>query len=251
MKKYILFFVAVVSVITVKAQAGYNYYELGVGAGASYMRGYTNVPRQDNHIGFNLNFIYNYNPYLPIEAEIQKGTLSGGGLTVDRDRYGRQFTNNFLAFYLHADVQLGAFIDYGNDWFLNRIKNFYAGTGIGLVDNNNTVQRYNILPNMGYPLPPDPGAYKFPGKDKSINFSIPFRFGYEFKIFDSYDEPSMAITLGYVHYLVFGEGLDGYDDPPSKFKNNATNQYRQFTVGFKYFFGTTVAYNKLVKHYGF
>jgi len=251
LKKYILFFVAVIAVVGAKAQAGYNYYEFGIGGGASYMRGYTNIPRQDNNIGFNGNFTYNYNPYIPIELELQKGMLSGGGLTVDKDRYGRKFTNNFLALYLHADVQLGAVIDYGNGWFLNVVKNFYLGSGIGLVRNNNTVQRYNILPNMGYPLPPDPGAYKFPGSDQSTNFSIPLRVGYEFKIFDSYNEPGWAIDIGYVHNIVFGEGLDGYDDPISKFKNNATNQYRQFTIGFKYFFGNTVSYNKLVRDYGF
>jgi hypothetical protein len=108
LKKYILFFVAVIAVVGAKAQAGYNYYEFGIGGGASYMRGYTNIPRQDNNIGFNGNFTYNYNPYIPIELELQKGQLSGGGLTVDKDRFGRKFTNNFLALYLHADVQLGA-----------------------------------------------------------------------------------------------------------------------------------------------
>jgi hypothetical protein len=245
LKKYILFFVLAVTAIGVKAQAGYNYYQFGVGVGASYERGYTNIPRQDQNIAFNGNLIYNYNPYIPIELEIQKGKLSGGGLTVDRDRYGRQYTNNFLAIYLHADVQLGSFIDYGNDWFLNVVKNFYAGTGIGLLKNNNTVQRTNvILANGGL-------DYVFPGSDKRTNYSIPLRVGYEFKIFDSYDEPGWAIDIGYVHNLVFGEGLDGYDDPTSKFKNNATNQYRQFTIGFKYFFGTTVSYTKLVKDYGF
>lgn len=209
------------------------------------MRGYTNIPRQDNNIGFNGNFTYNYNPYIPIELELQKGMLSGGGLTVDKDRYGRKFTNNFLALYLHADVQLGAVIDYGNGWFLNVVKNFYLGSGIGLVRNNNKVQRTNvILANGGT-------DYVFPGSDQSTNFSIPLRVGYEFKIFDSYNEPGWAIDIGYVHNIVFGEGLDGYDDPTAKFKNNATNQYRQFTIGFKYFFGNTVSYNKLVRDYGF
>ena len=82
LKKYILFFVFTASAIVAKAQAGYNYYEWGVGAEASYERGYTNVPRQDNDIGFAGKFIYNYNPYLPIELEVQGGHLSGGGLTV-------------------------------------------------------------------------------------------------------------------------------------------------------------------------
>jgi hypothetical protein len=245
LKIYILFFFGVIAAIGAKAQAGYNYYQFGIGGGASYERGYTNVPRQDNSIGFNANLTYNYNPYLPIELEIQKGKLSGGGLTVDKDRYGRKFTNNFIALYLHADVQLGSFIDYGNGWFLNVVKNFYVGSGIGLVRNNNTVQRTNVILAYG------PLTYVFPGSDQSTNYAVPLRFGYEFKIFDSYDQPGWAIDIGYVHNLVFGEGLDGYDDPTSKFKNNATNQYRQFTIGFKYFFGTTVSYNKLVKEYGF
>lgn len=245
MKKYILLFVFAASAAFAKAQAGYNYYEWGIGAEASYERGYTNVPRQDNNIGFAGKLIYNYNPYLPIELEIQAGHLSGGGLTVDKDKYGRQFSNHFIAAYLHADVHLGAIIDYGDDWFLNRIKNFYLGTGFGLVDNNNKVQRTNVIPQNGSL------DYVFPGKDKSTNFAIPLRVGYEFKIYDSYDQPGWAIDVGYIHTLVFGEGLDGYDDPSSKFKNNATNQYRQFVIGFKYFFGNTVAFNKLVKNYGF
>ncbi|ASU32431.1 porin family protein [Mucilaginibacter xinganensis] len=245
MKKYILFFVIVIAAIGVKAQAGYNYYEFGVGGGASYERGYTNIPRQDNNIGFNLNLTYNYNPYLPIELEIQKGQLSGGGLTVALDRYGRKFTNNFLALYLHADIQLGSFIDYEHDWFLNAVKGFYVGSGVGFVRNNNTVQRTNVILANG------PTTYIFPGSDQSTNISVPLRVGYEFKIFDSYQQPAWAIDIGYVHNIVFGEGLDGYDDPSSKFKNNATNQYRQFTIGFKYFFGNTVSYTKLVRDYGF
>jgi len=239
LKKNILFFVALFAAITVKAQSGYNYYEFGIGADASYERGYTNITQQNNHIGFNGNLIYNYSPYLPIEAELQTGQLSGGGPAPSQDPFGRQYVNNYKAALLHADVQLGATIDYSGSWILNIIKNFYAGTGIGLIDNNNTVQRTSIY---------EP-SYVFPGKDHSIDFMVPLRFGYEFKIWDSYDQPSMAIDLGYVHNLVFGEGLDGYDDPESKFKNNATNQYRQITIGFKYFFGTTVAYNKLIREF--
>jgi len=245
LKRYILLIALVISAVAANAQAGYNYYQFGVGFGASYERGYTNIPKQSQNFTGQIFGTYNFNPYIPMELELQRGNLSGGGLTVDKDRYGRQFTNNFLALYMHADVQLGAFIDYENDWFLNAVKGFYAGTGIGLVSNNNKVQRTNvILANGGT-------DYVFPGKDKSINFSIPLRVGYEFKIYDSYAEPGWAIDVGYVHNIVFGEGLDGYDDPTSKFKNNATNQYRQFTIGFKYFFGTTVSYNKLVRTYGF
>lgn len=82
------------------------------------------------------------------------------------------------------------------------------------MNDNNRVQRYNIYPWNG------PLSYRFPGKDKGINFSLPFRFGYEF---NQYNEPALAIDLGYQHCMVFGKGLDGYDDSVNKFKNNATN----------------------------
>jgi hypothetical protein len=245
LKKYILFLAITMAAVTVRAQSGYNYQEWGAGLDVSYIRGYTNVQQQYSHPAASLNVIYNYNPYVPIVLEVQKGTLSGGGLTANIDKYGRQYTNNYLAFYTHVDIQLGSTIDYEGSWFLNVIKNFYLGSGVGFVINNNTVQRTNIIPANG------PLDYVFPGNDHSVNFAVPLRTGYEFKIWDEYNEPSMAITLGYTHNIVFGEGLDGYNDPPSKFKNNAINQYRQIVIGFKYYFGNVVSYNKLIRAFNY
>lgn len=235
--------------VLAKAQLGYNYKPFGIGLDINYERGYTNLNRQDEHIGANINFIYNYSPYIPVVAELQFGTLSGGGLTPDKDRYGRQYTNNYEAFLVHTDFQLGEVIDYSRSDLLNILKNFYFGSGIGFVFNNNTVQRHNIydgtggLPNNG------PSSYIFPGTDNSINMTIPLRFGYEFKVYNYYEEPYLAFDIGYVHNLVFGEGLDGYDDPESKFKNNATNQYRQIQVGIKFFFGNITSFNKLIRRF--
>ncbi len=216
-----------------------------VGGDLSYERGYTNITKQFDHIAFNVNAIYNYNPYVPVEAEIQSGTLSGGGLAPDLDPYGREYTNHYVAVIFHVDAQLGSVIDYSDSWILNAIKNFYAGTGFGFVSSSNTVQRYSIYA----PPYPQPGYYKFPGEDHNFDFMVPLRAGYEFKIFDDYNEPSMAIDIGYVHSFAFAEGLDGYDDPESKFKNNAIDQYRQITIGFKYFFGRVVSYNKLIRDF--
>ena len=75
----------------------------------------------------------------------------------------------------------------------------------------------------------------------------PIRFGYEIKFYDVYYEPKMAIDLMYIHNFAYGEGLDGYNDPSDKFKNNSVDQYRQIVIGFKYFFGTVVSYNKLIR----
>lgn len=239
MKKYILFFVTSFAALTVKGQSGYNYQEWGIGGGLSYERGYTNITQQNNHLGFDLTATYNYNPYLPIEAEIQLGTLSGGGAAPNLDPYGRQYVNNYKALLFHADFQLGSGIDYEGSWFLTLAKNFYIGSGFGFIFNANKVTRYS----------PYESTYKFPGSDNSINIAFPIRVGYEFKLYDDYNEPSWAIDVGYVHSLVFGEGLDGYNDPPSKFKNNAIDQYRQISIGFKYYFGTVVSYNKLIRDF--
>jgi hypothetical protein len=231
----------VFSACIVNAQIGYNYKEFAIGLDINYERGFTNVNKQYNHVGESINFIYNYSPYVPITAELQFGTLSGGGLTPDLDKYGRQYTNQYEALYLHGDLMLGELVDYSESYFMGAIKGFYFGSGIGFVFNNNTVQRTNVLPQNG------PLDYVFPGSDHSINIAVPLRFGYEFKIYNPYEEPYMAIDIGYTHNLVFGEGLDGYDDPSNKFKNNATNQYRMITVGVKFSFGNVTSYTKVIR----
>lgn len=239
--------------MAVKAQEGYNYKEFAIGLDVSYERGYTNVQRQDNHISENINFTYNYSPYIPITAELQFGTLSGGGITPDKDKYGRQYTNSYEAFLVHGDLQLGEVIDYSENDILNIIKNFYFGSGVGFVFNNNTVQRTNLYygETVGGITYPNNGSqnYVFPGSNSSINLAVPLRFGYEFKLYNDFQEPFMAIDLGYVHNLVFGEGLDGYDDPSNKFKNNAANQYRQIVIGVKFNFGNITSFNKLIRRF--
>lgn len=247
MKKLILFSVFALAAIVVKAQAGYNYKEFAIGLDIGYARGYTNLNRQDNNLTESINFTYNYSPYIPITAELQFGKLSGGGITADKDPAGRMYVNKFEAFVVHGDFQLGEVIDYSESDILNVVKNFYIGSGAGFVFNNNTVQRTNTIPERGPTSGPD--VYHFPGKDNSINITVPLRFGYEFKIYNDYEEPYMAIDIGYVHNLVFGEGLDGYDDPSAKFKNNATNQYRQFTIGVKFNFGNVTSFNKLIRRF--
>ncbi len=163
----------------------------------------------------------------------------GNTLAPNLDPYGRFYINNYKAFILHADFQLGAGIDYSDSWFLNIVKNFYGGTGLGVISNTNTVQRTSVV---------DP-TYVFPGTNSSIDLMVPIRVGYEFKIYDNYNEPGMAIDIGYIHTFAFGEGLDGYNDPSSKFKNNSLDQYRQIAIVFKYFFGRVVSYNKLITNF--
>src|SRR6185295_10764919 len=98
------------------------------------------------------------------------------------------------------------------------------GTGFGFISNNLVTQRTS---------PTDP-TYVFPGSDNGLNIMVPIRFGYEIKIMNAFGEPFIRIDLGYIHNVVFGNGLDGYADPASHFKNNFPDQYRQISFGIKY-----------------
>jgi hypothetical protein len=98
LKKFILLFVLAFTLTAVKAQSGFNYYEFGVGLGGSYGKAQADLKKQDYHPAFNLNFVYNYSPYLPITAEFQKGTFSGGGRNRSEDLSGRYFTNSYFSF---------------------------------------------------------------------------------------------------------------------------------------------------------
>lgn len=237
MKKIILILALTVTAISARAQAYYNFREWGVGVEAGGTKSFVDLAKTDISYSASASLIYNYSPYVPIALEFQVGRLSGGGTSVQEDEHTRSFVNNYKAIFIHADVQLGELLDYSDNTFNNLVKGFYLGSGGGLVFNNNKTNRYS-LNNIGY---------RFPGEDKTINGAIPLRIGYEFKIYDYYGEPTLRLDIGYRHYLVFGEGLDGYADPQEKFKNNAVDQYAQFTLGLKYNFGRTVYYSKSIR----
>jgi len=241
LKKIFLLFALTFSFIIVKAQGDYNFMPWGVGGGISTIRGYTNVAKQNNTLAAFGTFTWYYTPYVPITAELQAGRLWGGSRVTDE--YRREYENNYIAFLIHGELQLGQVINYQYSNFLNVLKNIYFGPGFGFVDNNVQNQRYNLI-DQGYPV----GTYRFPGSDHSIDPEFSVRVGYELKFYNEYDEPYLRVDFEYTHNTVYGEGLDGYDDPPNKFKNQYPDQYRQITIGVKYDFGLIRAYTKRIKN---
>lgn len=217
------------TVFSLKAQVDVNYTQYGIGGGVSSVRGYTNLNTQFDHFAQYANFTYYYTGYIPLSFEVQKGVLSGGGVTIDP--YGRAYTDNYLSFGIRGDFQLGQIIDQ-DDLFSTLAKGFYSGTGVGYIINKDNVQRTNVILANG------PLTYVFPGSDNSASIVVPLRFGYEIRIMNSFNEPFIRIDIGYVQNIVFGKGLDGYDDPAGHFKNNAPDQYRQISLGIKFDFGS-------------
>ncbi|MVN20026.1 hypothetical protein [Mucilaginibacter arboris] len=218
------------------AQLSYNFSNYSIGAGSGLTRAFADVAKQINKTAYFVNLNYNYSPFTTFTGELQIGKLAGGDIVTDP--YKRAFENSFKAAIIYADFQAGEYIEYRYSSFLNIIKNFYAGTGIGVIHNSMSfIQRTSL---------DDPG-YIFPGQDASTELMLPVRFGYEFKLYNSYHEPYIRINAGCQMNWVYGEGLDGYNDPPTKFKNHYVDRYGMIGAGIKYSFGNAVSYKKPIR----
>jgi hypothetical protein len=232
-KKLLLVFFVFTQAIAAKSQS-YNYNLFGFGGNISAVYPYTDLAIGKNTNAFNITAYYNLTPYVPIGLEYQMGTLSGGD--VEADVHGRAYTNKYKAVILHADLYMGQLIEYNFSTFQHIIKDIYIGTGVGLI-NNNLTDIVRVQPGTGY---------IFPGKDKSTGIMVPMRVGYEFRINNNFGEQFMGINIGYITNVTWGEGLDGYSDPPKDFKNNAPDLYRQIIVGVKFNFGPMRSFYKQI-----
>ena len=239
MKKHLLFIALVLVFCKANAQRSLNYASYGFGVSGGVNRPFADLKKKFDNASLSATAYYYYTPFVPIGLEFQMGKLAGGGNTVAEDKDTRRFLNKYKALMLHMDVQLGEIIDYQGNSFLNVLKNFYAGAGIGGISNNVDVNRQSLLDN----------SYTFPGKDKSINLIVPLRLGYEFKFYNEYDEPNIRLDIGYQHYVTIGEGIDGYADPSTKFKNNALDQFRTIMIGIKFLIGGENSADKDIRGY--
>lgn len=220
------------------AQLSYNFKGYSIGVGGGVATAFADLAEHSSKSAYFANLNYNYTPYTTFTIEYQTGELVGGNIISNKDT--RAFKNNFNAILIYADVQAGEFINYRNRTFLNIIKNFYLGAGLGFIDNRMAfVQRNSLI---------DP-SYTFPGKDASTEQMLSLRLGYEFKFFNAYQEPGIRMRIGAESNLAYGEGLDGYDDPESKFKNHKVDRYTIISLSVRYSFGHSVSYKKPIRSY--
>jgi hypothetical protein len=241
LRKLALLFILVCLQLTVKAQDSYNYSQYGIGFFGSSNFPYADLRSGNQGKTYNITGYYNLTPYIPLGLEFQFGSLSGGSILTDS--YKRQYDNHYKAVIVHGDFALGEILNYDGSALLKVFKDFYVGTGVGLINNNMAfIQRTNLIGSKDQPA----GTYTFPGKNSGINLMVPLRIGYEYKIYNAYDEPFIGINIGYIHNMTWGEGLDGYTDPSSGFKNNAPDQYRQIIVGIKFNFGGSIPFIKAI-----
>ena len=209
-----------------KAQIGYDYAQYDIGFGAAMNKVYGDAQTIKTTPSIHFNFNYNQTPYLNYILEVEAGKLEGGNAL--KDTTGRQFSNSFTAVDFRVQVQAGELIDYSRSPFANALKNLYISTGIGMVVNDLTTNRYSyLIPN-----------YYTPGEDHSEEIFIPARIGYEFKIYNQYQEPSVKIDFGYQVNFIMGDELDGFE------AGKSNDKYSEIVVGVKFALGSVTSYRK-------
>jgi hypothetical protein len=208
-----------------------NYFGMSYGFGGGINKSYTDVYK--GSYGYTAYGVLDYHitPFVTIGLEGQYGRVQGGD--IETDLHNRQFVNKYTAISANAKVMLGELVNYDRSEFLYNIRGLYAGLGLGVINNKITdIVRYK--PSWAAY---DPGYGPFPGKDKSLNLLIPINFGFNYYINDGYGYMRYIININAQSNFTFGEGLDGYNDSSTKFKNYSPDVYNAYTIGFKYMFG--------------
>jgi hypothetical protein len=212
-----------------RAQLGFDYSEWEIGAGVGLTSVMGNAETQTITPVVHLNLTFNSTPYVNWVFEAQMGRIAGGDSLTSAS--GRQFTGDLTAFVFRGQLQLGEILDYEKSPFKNAIKNLYISAGVGYAVSHITdISRYSIK---------NPGEYT-PGPLNSQEPFIPLRIGYEFKVFNKYQQPSFKIDLAYAYNYVLSDNFDGY-----VVGANHRDVYTQICIGFKFAFGgDIISYRK-------
>lgn len=224
MKNIIITLFILASALHSKAQVGYNYsqYEFGIG-GAYNNRVNSDYLRYQAKYAANLSFTYNYTPFMNYVVEFQAGTLAGDSLTyTPKVRYEDQYTSLAFRFQLQA----GELMDYDGSSINNALKNFYIGAGVGVIYTN--TKNYS--------------ADTLAMQQQTSNIFLPLKIGYEFKVFNSYDEPWMKVDLGYQVNFTLTDRLDGL------VSGNNKDSFTQFAVNLKFELGGSTSYRKRISY---
>jgi len=111
-----------------------------------------------------------------------------------------------------------------------------------IVSGGNTLNMLAIWKAQGIDTIQIPGYYT-PGLINSNEPFIPFRIGYEFKIFNEYEQANIKIDLAYQYNMVFGDNVDGFT------AGNNNDVYVQYTIGVKFAIGSgNTSYKKQIPY---
>ncbi len=223
MKKFNILILIIL--FSLSASAQYNYYKFSAGVGGGVNQSFADVIKHPLGRTISVAADFNINPFVSAGLEFQSGSITGGDKLTDP--HLRFFKNNYSALIASGKIELAQVVDFDQSNFLYAIRGTYLGTGIGFV-NNNMKDIVRIQPGTGH---------VFPGVSKSMNLMVPANIGVNFDIADRYGFTRYKVNLNYQFNVTFGEGLDGYNDPPLIFRNNNPDMYSFASVTVKVCFG--------------
>jgi len=229
-KSFIVTTVICLFALTSKAQLGYMYSPVDLGVAGTVNTVYGDSKIQQNKFSGDVSLSYNQTPFVNYVFDFQAGNLSGGN--IKKNIYGSQFSNNYTAYTGRAQLQLGEITDYSQSAIANAFKNLYLSTGVGFIVNDASAVHYVV--SQGNPYAST--------QSNSTEAFIPIRIGYEFKLFNAYNEPTIKFDLAYQTNYVLGDEIDALK------LGNSNDIFTQFSLGVKFAIGTPTSYRKQISY---
>jgi hypothetical protein len=189
--------------------------------------------------GFGASLDYFLTPYASFGLEYNSIQLKDGP-----DQHNRAFISKFSSIEVNGTLAAGQIIDASYHSIINEFKNLNISLGAGIISGTNNVNDYdpnldqtnNGGTNNQLPFSRQHGGDIGKSEFKNI-LAIPVGIGYYRNIYNTYDEAMVQIGLKYKTVFTLTDDLDGFNDDPTRFKNNSNDVYSTLSLSIKFIFG--------------
>lgn len=195
---------------------------------------------------------YYFTPFINAGLEYNIVQLKDGP-----DKHKRQFVSDFSTIEIRGSVALGQLVDYKYNDLLYVMRGLNFGLGYGVLSGSNNVKDFDpILDKRNdQTLPEEDRVNQNPlgarqhkgdiGKKDFKNVSMfPITIGYNYIIYNQYDEQQILLGLNWKTVFTNSDDIDGFNDDPTKFANKAKDMYSVVGISVKYMFGTKSLFYK-------
>lgn len=208
-----------------RAYSQFNYYKLTASARVGPTLSYGDLP--GSGLGYAWCTIAGYRPtpYTLAQLELQTGILSGA----ENNGY-RFFRNGYRSVSGQFQLELRQFRPIREVRLLAPLRLLNIGAGAGVLFNRQRDIARTVATGGGR-------TYSYPGPDRSTELVLPVSAGAIVHFRDFWGWRRFSVGVLYQHHFTFGEGLDGYNDPPQLFSNRHADSYGLWSVSATWNFG--------------
>ncbi|MFD1629127.1 hypothetical protein [Pseudopedobacter beijingensis] len=190
---------------------------------------------------------YYFTPFINAGLEYNIVQLKDGP-----DKHKRQFVSDFSTIEIRGSVALGQLVDYKYNDLLYVMRGLNFGLGYGVLSGSNDVEDFKpelVVVENGETVNKNPFKSRQHkgdiGKKDFKNVSMfPITIGYNYIIYNQYDEQQILLGLNWKTVFTNSDDIDGFNDDPTIFANKAKDMYSVFGISVKYMFGTRSLFYK-------